>query len=134
MSTLSASPLIQNALVDFLSHHHYEKHLRHLRKQLEKHKKKFHQFLKQHLPAGSEIYCYSSGYFLWLKLPDQCDSFAVHQQMLAEKIGVAPSLLFRPENIAQNFIRLNCSYEWNADIESAMLKLCACIARCKEKA
>ncbi|WP_374573776.1 PLP-dependent aminotransferase family protein [Acinetobacter sp.] len=134
MSTLSASPLIQNALVDFLSHHHYEKHLRHLRKHLEKNKKKFHQFLKQHLPAGSEIYCYSSGYFLWLKLPDQCDSFAVHQQMLSEKIGVAPSLLFRPENIAQNFIRLNCSYEWNAEIEAAMLKLCACVARCKEKA
>lgn len=39
MSTLSASPLIQNALVDFLSLHHYEKHLRQLRGQLKKQKR-----------------------------------------------------------------------------------------------
>lgn len=128
MSTVSASPLIQNALVDFLSHHHYDKHLRHLRTHLEKYKKKFYHFLKQNLPAGCELHYYSSGYFLWMSLPEQCDSFEIYQCMLKEQIGIAPSILFRPENTPQNFIRLNCSYEWSAEIENAMLKLCSGIA------
>ncbi|EQA07989.1 PLP-dependent aminotransferase family protein [Glaesserella parasuis] len=36
MSTISANALIQQALVEFISNHHYEKHLRHLRRHLEK--------------------------------------------------------------------------------------------------
>src|SRR5690606_11417496 len=39
MSTLTVSPLLQHTLVDFVSHHHYEKHLRGLRRQLDTHKK-----------------------------------------------------------------------------------------------
>ncbi|QGN51128.1 aminotransferase class I/II-fold pyridoxal phosphate-dependent enzyme [Glaesserella parasuis] len=39
MSTISANALIQQALVEFISNHHYEKHLRHLRRHLEKKQK-----------------------------------------------------------------------------------------------
>ncbi|CAM4380163.1 PLP-dependent aminotransferase family protein [Acinetobacter pragensis] len=127
MSTLSASPLIQNALVDYLSHHHYEKHLRHLRRQLEKLKKKYCQFLKQNLPAMCEFDYHPSGYFLWIRLPEQCDSFKIYEELLSFKIGIAPSLLFRPEHGTQNFLRLNCSYPWNDAIEHAMDQLCCCI-------
>ncbi len=45
MSTVSVSPLVQNALVDFLSHHHYEKHLRHLRSRLAQYKQVFYDYL-----------------------------------------------------------------------------------------
>lgn len=124
MSTLSASPLVQNALVEFLSHHHYEKHLRHLRLQLEKYKKQFYQFLKQHLPLDCEIYYYSSGYFLWIKLPEHCNSQQLSNQLLENKISIAPSELFKPNHQAQNYIRINCSYAWDAHIEAAMLTLC----------
>jgi DNA-binding transcriptional MocR family regulator len=51
MSTLSARPLIQNALVDFLSLH-----------------------LKQKLPASCHVDYYPSGYFLWITLPELTDS------------------------------------------------------------
>jgi DNA-binding transcriptional MocR family regulator len=44
MSTISVNALIQNALVEFLSHHHYEKHLRTLRLSLERYKKQFSLF------------------------------------------------------------------------------------------
>jgi DNA-binding transcriptional MocR family regulator len=36
MSTISANTLIQNALVEFVSSHHYEKHLRLLRRRLKR--------------------------------------------------------------------------------------------------
>ena len=98
MSTLSASPLIQNALVDFLSLHHYEKHLRQLRGQLEKSKKKYYQYLKLNLPAGCGVDYYPSGYFLWIALPEMIGSFVIYTELLSFNIGIAPSLLFMPEN------------------------------------
>ncbi|WP_180069517.1 PLP-dependent aminotransferase family protein [Acinetobacter sp. YH16038] len=120
MSTLTVSPLLQNALVDFLSHHHYEKHLRHLRQQLEKYKQKFYQELKARLDSVCEIYYYSSGYFLWIKLPEQLDGQVLYEQLIQQNIAIAPALLFKPEHTSQNYIRLNCSYEWTPEIEHAV--------------
>lgn len=127
MSTLSASALIQNALVDYLSHHHYEKHLRRLRKQLEKSKKAYWQFLKQNLPKDCDTFYYPSGYFLWIQLPKHCDSFKIYETLLESHIGIAPSLLFMPENSSQNFLRLNCSYALSDEIEQALRLICKTI-------
>jgi DNA-binding transcriptional MocR family regulator len=120
MSTLTVSPLLQNALVEFISHHHYEKHLRHLRQHLEKYKKKFYQELKARLGSICEIYYYSSGYFLWIELPKQLDAQTLYEQLLQQHISIAPALLFKLDHASQNYIRLNCSFEWNADIEQAV--------------
>ncbi len=132
MSTLSASALIQNALAEFMSHHHYEKHLRHLRLQLEKIKKKYYQFLKLNLPSGCDIVYYSSGYFLWITLPENCDSYRIYEALLQKNIGVAPSVLFRPEHTAQNFLRMNCSYELNEVLEDALLQVCKAISESQD--
>lgn len=123
MSTVSASPLLQNSLVDFLSHHHYDKHVRLLRSQLEKHKKVFYQQLKQRLNSACKIHYYSSGYFLWVELPINLDGYAVYQALIQQQIGIAPSQLFRSEHVKQNFIRLNCSFAWTAAIEHAVTVL-----------
>ncbi|WOE30111.1 aminotransferase-like domain-containing protein [Acinetobacter towneri] len=123
MSTVSASPLLQNSLVDFLSHHHYDKHVRLLRSQLEKHKKVFYQQLKQRLNSACKIHYYSSGYFLWVELPINLDGYAVYQALIQQQIGIAPSQLFRSEHVKQNFIRLNCSFAWTAEIEHAVTVL-----------
>lgn len=120
MSTLTVSPLLQNALVEFISHHHYEKHLRHLRQHLEKYKKKFYQELKARLGSICEIYYYSSGYFLWIELPKEVDAQQLYEQLLQQHISVAPALLFKPEPTSQHYIRLNCSFEWTANIENAV--------------
>lgn len=120
MSTLTVSPLLQNALVEFMSHHHYEKHLRHLRQHLEKYKKKFYQELKARLGSICEIYYYSSGYFLWIELPEQLDGQVLYEQLIQQNIAIAPALLFRPDHASQHYIRLNCSYEWTARVENSI--------------
>ncbi|AOA58931.1 aminotransferase-like domain-containing protein [Acinetobacter larvae] len=123
MSTISANSLIQNALVEFLSHHHYEKHLRGLRRSLEKHKKQFYLYLKQHLPVGCEIFNYASGYFLWIKLPDHVNSIEIYEDLLEQHIGVTPSPLFNILQSQQHFLRINCSFEWHSDIAHALDQL-----------
>lgn len=128
MSTLSVSPLVQNALVDFLSQHHYEKHLRHLCLRLAQYKQVIYDYLKLHLPQQCKVDIYPSGYFLWIKLPEYCDSYHIYQTLLQHKISIAPSLLFRPKHSLQNCIRLNCSYELHTDIEQALQQLCRVIA------
>ncbi len=127
MSTVSVSPLVQNALADFLSHHHYEKHLRHLRQRLAQYKQVFYDYLAQHLPEDCQIHFFASGYFLWIELAPNCNSFKIYESLLKQNIGIAPSVLFRLEKNTQNYIRLNCSFEWNDTIEVAMQQLCISI-------
>ncbi|GAA5007719.1 PLP-dependent aminotransferase family protein [Acinetobacter puyangensis] len=120
MSTIAVSPLLQHALVDFLSTHHYEKHLRSLRLQLERHKKLFYRYLKQHLPEECDVYYYPSGYFIWIKLPKHIDSTQLYQTLLTHHIGIAPSQLFTVNRQQQHFIRLNCSFELNDQTQHSL--------------
>ena len=120
MSTISANALIQNALVEFLSHHHYEKHLRTLRQILEKNKKQFFHYLKQHLPKSCKVYHYPSGYFLWIQLPDHINSMHIYEQLIQKQVSVAPSTLFNIHPSHQHFIRMNCSFDWNIKIQEAV--------------
>ncbi|MBJ9985737.1 PLP-dependent aminotransferase family protein [Acinetobacter sp. S40] len=120
MSTISANALIQNALVEFVSSHHYEKHLRLLRRRLEKNKKRFAQYLKQHLGQCCEIYNFPSGYFLWIKLPLHISSLELYQKLIIKHISLAPSPLFNVLETNQHYIRLNCSFEWTSRIQDAL--------------
>ena len=120
MSTISANTLIQNALVEFVSSHHYEKHLRQLRRRLEKNKKRFTQYLKQHLGQCCEIYSFSGGYFIWIKLPLYLNSLELYHQLITQQIGVAPSALFNVLENNQHAIRLNCSFEWSPSIQTGL--------------
>lgn len=120
MSTISANSLLQHALVEFIGKHHYEKHLRQLRKNLEKQKKIFFKYLEKHLPKGCEIYYYNSGYFLWIKLPPHVASMSVYEQLLERNISIAPSRLFCVFSEQRQGLRLNCSFTWNADIQQAL--------------
>ena len=120
MSTLTVSPLLQNTLVEFISHHHYEKHLRQLRYNLEKYKKKFYQELKNRLAPTCKIYYYSSGYFLWIELPNGLDGQVLYEQLIQKGISIAPALLFKPDHASQHYMRLNCSFEWTTEIQNAV--------------
>ena len=50
-------------------------------------------------------------------------SDVANEQLIQKKIGIAPSQLFRSEQVSQNFIRLNCSFAWTAEIEHAVTVL-----------
>lgn len=120
MSTISANTLVQNALVEFLSSHHYEKHLRSLRLKLKKNKKRFYHYLKQNLPTQCRIHYELGGYFLCIMLPEQASSEEIYKTLLNQNIAVAPSILFNYSQQHQQFIRINCSFDWSNHIQSAL--------------
>ena len=120
MSTISVNTLLQNALVEFISNYHYEKHLRVLRKSLQQHKLQFYRYLESRIPTGCKLQYHPSGYFLWLKLPEQINSMQIYQQLIQQNIGVAPGQLFNISEQKTQCIRLNCSFAWNAEIQQAV--------------
>ncbi|MBO3652634.1 PLP-dependent aminotransferase family protein [Acinetobacter bereziniae] len=120
MSTLSVNSFIQNALVEYLSHRHYEKHLKTLRSTLQRYKKQYFNYLKAHLPAQCHVNYYPSGYFLWIELPERVNSNDVYHQMLEKGVSITPSNLFNITNQQNNFIRINCSFELNETFIQAL--------------
>lgn len=120
MSTLSVNSFIQNALVEYLSHRHYEKHLKTLRSTLQRLKKQYFNYLNTHLPTQCTVDYYPSGYFLWIELPEYLDSTLIYQRLLEKKISVAPNILFNATMQNKNHIRINCSFEINTRIQTAL--------------
>lgn len=123
MSTISANGLLQQALVEFISNHHYEKHLRQLCRRLAKNRQQFLDYFYRHLPHSCRLVYPSGGYFLWIYLPPTLSSMAVYQQLLAEKVSVSPSELFSLPAAQSNGLRINCAFAWCAAIEQALAKL-----------
>lgn len=120
MSTLSVNSFIQNALVEYLSHRHYEKHLKTLRSTLQRFKKQYFNYLKNHLPDSCQIHYYPSGYFLWIELPEQVNSNVIYHTMLEHGVSITPSHLFNITDQNHHFIRINCSFEINERIQNAL--------------
>ncbi|MDM1757124.1 MULTISPECIES: PLP-dependent aminotransferase family protein [unclassified Acinetobacter] len=120
MSTISTNSLLQNALVEFLQHHHYEKHLRQLRRNLERNKKQMFHYLEKNLPEQCQIFSYASGFFLWIKLPIFVNSMDIYHDLIQQNIDVTPSQLFNMLSSQQHYLRLNCSFTWTTDIQHGL--------------
>lgn len=130
MSTISVNSFIQNALADYLTHRHYEKHLKSLRNTLKRLKNQYYQYLIKALPEDCQVSYYPSGYFLWITLPEHIDSSRIYEKLILNDIGVAPSILFYRKNKKQNHIRINCSFEMNDEM---IKKLDILIAQISER-
>lgn len=130
MSTISVNSFIQNALADYLTHRHYEKHLKSLRNTLKRLKNQYYQYLIKALPEDCQVSYYPSGYFLWITLPEHIDSSHIYEKLILNDIGVAPSILFYRKNKKQNHIRINCSFEMNDEM---IKKLDILIAQISER-
>lgn len=130
MSTISVNSFIQNALADYLTHRHYEKHLKSLRNTLKRLKNQYYQYLIKALPEDCQVSYYPSGYFLWITLPEHIDSGHIYEKLILNDIGVAPSILFYRKNKKQNHIRINCSFEMNDEM---IKKLDILIAQISER-
>ena len=87
---------------------------------MEKNKKQFFQYLKQHLPTDCQVYNYPSGYFLWIQLPEKVSSMQVYEKLIQQQVGVAPSPLFNVLPSHQHYIRMNCSFEWSEQVKHSL--------------
>jgi len=127
-TTLSTPTPTQLALVDYLEHGGFDKHLRQLRQALATRLSQFTQAVARYFPEGTRATRPSGGYFLWVELPAGCDALALHRQALAQGISLAPGPIFSASRAFTHCIRLNYGHDWNERTEAALARLGALAA------
>lgn len=107
MTTISPSIPAQVTLADYLQHGGYERHLRHLRQQLQEQYELMHDAIKDFFPAEIKISQPAGGYFLWVEFAAPMDSLALFEKALAKGISIAPGPMFSATQGFRHCVRLN---------------------------
>ncbi len=76
--------------------------------------------IAESFPDGICLSRPKGGYLLWCELPGHVDSIKLFKQARHAGISIAPGPMFSPTGDFRNFIRINCGYPWNAQIERAV--------------
>ena len=127
-TTLSASAPAQAALADYLAKGGYDKHLRQLRHVLSVQQSETIQAVARHFPRGTKATRPGGGYFLWVELPGNVDTLAIHRQALSLGISIAPGPMFSAHRRFSNCLRINYGHPWTPKTEAALMTLGRLIA------
>ena len=123
LNTLTTASLPQLAIADYLQHDGYDRHLRKVRKGYEERARMMAAAVLRFFPPGTRVSEPRGGYVLWVGLPPGVDAMQLYALALERKITVGPGHMFSARGSYTNYIRLNYSYPWSADIEQALRML-----------
>lgn len=106
MASLGSSELIEQMLLQILTHGHYRRHLKHLSGRLtDAHLRVRHAFEARGVQPAFQT---QSGLFLWAKLPSRDPVGKLWRRALTEDgVLLAPGELFRPDGRATPYWRFN---------------------------
>jgi DNA-binding transcriptional MocR family regulator len=119
-STLSVAVPSQAAVLHFLQHGAFDKHLRQLRATLAAQRDRALRLVAKHLPAGTRVTQPEGGYFLWVELPAEVDALTLHRLALSHNISLAPGQLFSADRRFGHHLRLNYGHPRPDQLESAL--------------
>lgn len=128
MTTISPSIPAQVTIADYLQHGGYERHLRHLRQQLQQQYELMCAAILELFPQGTRVSQPAGGYFLWVECADHINSLAVFDQALAQGISIAPGPMFSATQGLKPCIRLNYGALVAEEIRPAIARLAEIIA------
>jgi DNA-binding transcriptional MocR family regulator len=123
MSTLSVAVPSQVALLEFLQHGAFDKHLRQLRATFALQQQKALRCVDKHFPPGSRVAPPEGGYFLWVELPPAVDALQLHRLALSQNISIAPGHLFSADHRFAHHVRLNYGHPQADQLEPALKTL-----------
>ncbi|THA41249.1 2-aminoadipate aminotransferase, partial [Streptomyces sp. A1136] len=85
-------------------------------------------FVLRFFPEGTRVSEPAGGYILWIELPPRVEAMELYRRCLVLGITIAPGRIFAATNRYSNFIRLNYSYTWSAEIEKALKTIAKIVA------
>lgn len=127
MSSVATSIPIQAAIAGYLGKGVFERHLRRLRRELQRRQGLFVAAMARYLPAQMKWTPPSGGYLIWAELPAAVDAIELHGAALRAGISVAPGPIFSTQQGFRHAIRLNYGHLWTAKTEWALSTLGALI-------
>ena len=122
------NPLTQHVLAEYLESGAYERHLRGLRRNYETQVERMRQALTRHFPAETRMTQPQGGYVLWVELPEDVDTTALHEMAVARGLAFVPGELFSASGMYRNCLRLNCGNPHTPEIDDAVRRLGQLIA------
>jgi DNA-binding transcriptional MocR family regulator len=122
-STISVAVPSQVAVLEFLRHGGFDKHLRQLRSTLAVQQAMALRAVAKHFPAGTRATQPEGGYFLWVELPQRVDALELHRLALSHSISTAPGHLFSADRRFRHHVRLNYGHPSAGQLEEAMKTL-----------
>lgn len=119
-STLAVAVPSQLALLEYLQHGAFDRHLRQLRSTLALQQQKALRAIDKHWPAGTRVTRPEGGYFLWVELPGGVDALQLHRLALSQNISIAPGHLFSADRRFAHHVRLNYGHPQAEQLEPAL--------------
>jgi len=122
-NTLTASVPAQLAIVEYLKHGGFERHLRGLRKALSEQQAHLLEAVRRYFPRGTRVTQPEGGYFAWVELPEDVDSVRVYREAMKANISVSPGPIFSAQRGYKNCLRLNYGHPWSPALEQGIRTL-----------
>lgn len=117
------NPVTQQVLAEYLESGAYERHMRGLRRSYERQVDAMRASVARHFPAATCITQPQGGFVLWVELPDEIDTSALHERAIAAGVAYVPGELFSASGMYRNCLRLNCGNPHTPEIEDAVRRL-----------
>ncbi|HEU5200182.1 MAG TPA: PLP-dependent aminotransferase family protein, partial [Ktedonobacterales bacterium] len=119
---LTCSPLLQQALADYLRHGYLATHLHHVRSLYRERRDMMLAALERFLPTCAWTHP-TGGLNIWVTLPEQISEYDFVHAARERGIGVAPGRLFFPQPRRDAFMRLSFGAQPPERIEEGIARL-----------
>ena len=117
---------------EFMATGAYDRHLKRLRAALGVQRERTAEAIARYFPTSTRLNLPSGGLQLWIEMPRHCSSGAVFEAALREGILIAPGSLFSNSSRFDHYLRLNCGWPYDAEIDGAIRQLGAIVGRLSE--
>ncbi|GAB2797694.1 PLP-dependent aminotransferase family protein [Halomonas shantousis] len=107
VSTGASATLPQLAVADFIAKGHYERHLREMTRQYQRHRDILLGWVERYFPAGTGVSYPQGGFLLWLELAAGIDCIKLNERLAESHIHIAPGALFSASGKYRHCLRLN---------------------------
>lgn len=111
---------LQAVLADIVGSSSFDSHLRKLRRTVAQRIARMSDAVLEYFPEDCSVSVPQGGYTLWVQMPEGVDALALHERAIAKRIAFMPGVLFSASGKFGNYLRLNCSNAWTAEIENAV--------------
>ena len=127
--TIASTPLVQYATAKYLKSGAYERHLRRLRAALQQQVRSMSAAVARYFPPGTRISVPKGGLVLWVEMNPCIDSLAVYREAQRQGIAILPGAVCGTTRQYNHFIRLNCGFPWDEDLEKGIETLGRIVCR-----
>ncbi len=122
-TSVACPGLQQRVLARYFESGGYDRHLRALREELRVDRERYRDVIARHFPRGTRVSNPAGGVVLWVQLPGGADGLTLFRQALAERIGIAPGLIFSATGGYRSYVRIAMGAGWNSRVAAALAEL-----------